>query len=77
MKRLTPLILVLLCGCATGGESSGALDYAHLLKAATPTFTKGECGPEVTWRKTLQVHEEVEVEGVVIVKKRCENKEEE
>lgn len=71
MKKFAPLVLVLFCGCASDGDSASAFDYAQLLKDATPTFTKGECGPQLTWTKNLQVHDKVEIEGVVVVKTRC------
>lgn len=69
MKVLAILLLVCLVGgCST---ASGAADWSRLAIDSIPTFQKGKCGQELVWRKQIAIHQEVEIEGILLVKPVC------
>lgn len=82
MKRFEKGLFVLLAvvlslaagGCATTGEDSRRIDWTDLADKAAPSFEAGECGPALVWRKEVAVYEEVVVEGVLTVRRKCEAK---
>lgn len=68
--RLLIVVLTTMCGgCAT---QPSATDWATLASEATPTFRQGPCGTEVVWSKSIGLYETAEVEGVVIVRPKCD-----
>ena len=71
MMTRPALILILamtLGGCAT----TGSVDWTALVIDAAPEFKPGPCGPELQWTKTIAVHDAAEIEGILIVRPRCE-----
>ena len=66
---LTALCMVATEGCAT------ATDWTDLVKEAEPELSLGECGPQVTWNKTLVVYEKADVEATLVIRPHCKDKE--
>jgi len=73
MMRLLSFFVVLATCCA-GCAGHNGVDWSQLVIEAAPTFKQGQCGVQLEWHKVLAVHKEIEVQGQVVIKKRCAKK---
>ena len=68
MRVIIAAAALVLSGCA-GAQKS--IDWTALASEATPTFTQGECGAELTWTREIEATAQVEIVGQLTIRKKC------
>lgn len=68
---LLALALALTACVSKPAAPRGPVDWPSIVARAAPEYRPGECGPELVWREDVAIYEKVEIEGTIVIRRKC------